>query len=156
MKPDYIIGIDPGTQGGIAVIQNDHTLIKVWALSSLTRPAIVSVLEEITTNACHVFIEQVGVMPSDGIASAGKFMRSFGFLEGLIFANNIEPFYVLPQKWQQMMALAKVVGSRKAAHAKKATALFPKFAATCRQKRVTQEVCDALLIAEYGWRKTFM
>jgi hypothetical protein len=103
--------------------------------------------------------EQVNAMPGEGVSSAFAFGRYTGFLDGLIWANNIPVEYVQPQVWQRAMALGTIkrgpcgickagyCDKRKHAHKHKAQLLFPSLA------RITLETCDALLIAEYNWRK---
>lgn len=153
----HIIGIDPGTQGGIVIINPAHTAVEWFALSEYTNEQIADIITGLAFHhKCLAFIELVHAMQGDGITTAGTFMKAFGFLIGCCLAAGIPTDFVAPQTWQRMMALGVVTGSRKAAHAAKATLLFPDAAKEFKRKRITQETADAFLIAEYGWRKTFM
>lgn len=157
MKNFHIIGVDPGTQGGIVIINPKHTAVEWFELSQYSKESIADIVGGLAFHHnCLAFIENVHTITGDGLATAGKFMRSFGFLEGLLYASGLTPQYVMPQVWQRTMALGVVKGSRKAAHADKATKLFPAAAKEFKRKRITQESADAFLIAEYGWRTYYL
>ena len=148
--PDLIIGVDPGTQGGIVAISEDRSHIRVFSLRGKTMDCLASVVQQYKYDAASCFFENVHSFPGEGVNSAHTFGRANGRLEMAMVCHDIPVTYIVPQVWQRGMALAKVTGDRKKAHLAKAKALFPDL------KGVSLETCDAVLIAEYGWRQTFM
>lgn len=149
---DLIIGVDPGTQGGIVIISRDHKDVHLFKLSKKSKQDIKDFIEYHTPWGveCEAFFENVHSFPGEGVSSAHTFGRVNGHLEMALLCYEVPIKYIVPQVWQRGMALAKVVGDRKKAHLAKAKALFPEL------KGLNLETCDAVLIAEYGWRQTFM
>lgn len=150
---NLIIGVDPGTQGGFCTINADHTKVTLVKLSRFDVDAIAEYASQWEFDNALTYFENVHSFPGEGVSSAHTFGRANGHLEMALACYGIcraKRVYVVPQVWQQGMALAKVVGDRKKAHLAKAKALFPEL------KGITLETCDAVLIAEYGWRQTFM
>lgn len=156
-KPDFIIGIDPGaSQGGLVVMNSLHDVTEAIRFSKIDWEGFSKTIGWYALNnrfaAC---IEEVHTMPSDGVASAGKFMKAYGFILGCLTACEIPITYVQPQVWQRAMALGTVHGNRKKAHQQKANALFPHCMQNYHGNKIPLEIADAFLIAEYMWRKTY-
>ena len=136
------IGIDPGKSGGIAWV------FDTGAGGALPMPAterdVLDLLGELAINndppAAHALIEQVGVMPKQGIVSAFTFGRNVGGLQMALTAARIPFDQVLPAKWQ--LALQCRTGGDKNVTKRRAQQLFPTL-------KVTHAIADALLIAEY-------
>jgi hypothetical protein len=89
------IGIDPGTNGGIAWITDGRacaekmpdTLQDLWEL-----------VQDIQSNGqCHAFVEQVHSSPQMGVKSAFTFGQGFGHLEMALTAAGIPFERVRPQ-----------------------------------------------------------
>lgn len=139
-----IIGLDPGTNGGIAWITDGKpcaekmpdTLQDLWEL-------IVS----ISLNAggggtgVHAYLEQVYSSPQQGVKSAFTFGNGFGHLEMALTAAGIPFTRVRPQIWQK--ELNCLTGGQKNITKQRAQELFPSI-------KVTHAIADALLIAKYG------
>jgi hypothetical protein len=139
-----IIGLDPGTNGGIAWIVDGKpcaekmpdTLQDLWEL-------IVS----ISMNAgcggtgIHAYLEQVYSSPQQGVKSAFTFGNGFGHLEMALTAAGIPFTRVRPQIWQK--ELNCLTGGQKNITKQRAQELFPSI-------KVTHAIADALLIAKYG------
>ncbi len=139
-----IIGLDPGTNGGIAWITDGKpcaekmpdTLQDLWEL-------IVS----ISLNAggggteIHAYLEQVYSSPQQGVKSAFTFGNGFGHLEMALTAAGIPFTRVRPQIWQK--ELNCLTGGQKNITKQRAQELFPSI-------KVTHAIADALLIAKYG------
>jgi Holliday junction resolvasome RuvABC endonuclease subunit len=159
----FSLGIDPGTQGGFALISADRQTI---LLESFTYKIKVGKKEKVMHRTLdelngvirewslwgkiNGFIELVGARPGDGTVSLAKFMIAYGFAQGLLYAHEIPHKLVTPGEWQRAMALGGKYPSkwfRKKAHREKAKKLFPKLA-----DQITIENADALLIAEFAWR----
>ncbi len=145
MTPELICGIDPGQSGGIALLTRSGEIVGVWPMPE-TEAETVEILAEFAPRIAVVALEKVGVMPGQGIASSGKFMRSYGFLRGVLAALLLRREDVRPQVWQQ--ALGCLTKGKKAVSRQKAQQLFPKCPV-----RITDKIADALLIAEHQRRQ---
>lgn len=158
----FIIGIDPGKNGGIVMLDESgevHSLVKMPETprdiyEHLT--GLVSHSASYGSQMCEpvvkVYIEKVGGIPGQGASSAFSFGVSCGHLEMALLALKLRTNYVTPQKWQKMYqvgssSITKSTAAEKKAHKlklkAKAQLLFP-------DRKVTSANCDALLIAEYG------
>ena len=134
-----IIGIDPGTNGGIAWITDGKpcvekmpdTLQDLWEL-----------LRDIAVEGqCMAYLEQVHSSPQMGVVSSFTFGNGFGHLEMALTAAEIPFERVRPQVWQKAMGC--MTKGDKNVSKRKAQELFP-------QIKVTHAIADALLIASYG------
>jgi len=142
-----VIGIDPGTNGGIAWITEGKpcvekmpdTLQDLWEL-----------LENIAINAqldnlkIHAYLEQVSSSPQMGVKSAFTFGNGFGHLEMTLTAAGIPFTRIRPQVWQK--ELGCLTKGDKNVTKRKAQELFPSM-------KVTHATADALLIATYGTKQ---
>ena len=153
------IGVDPGKNGGIAVIgyenkqeQNkrkidvyvyqDDTLIKLVKDIAYFR----NVLKE--DSICY--LEHVHAMPKQGVSSTFNFGMNFGFIQGVLKAYGIPYELVTPQKWKKEFSCT----SDKNTSIEVCKRLFPNvnLKATDRCKKDHDGIAEALLIAEYGRR----
>jgi len=134
-----IIGIDPGTNGGIAWITDGKpcvekmpdTLQDLWEL-----------FRDISSEGdCRAYLEQVHSSPQMGVVSSFTFGNGFGHLEMALTAAGIPFERVRPQVWQKAMGC--MTKGDKNVSKRKAQELFP-------QIKVTHAIADALLIAAYG------
>jgi len=137
-----IIGIDPGTNGGIAWITDGKpcvekmpdTLQDLWEL-----------FRDISSEGeCHAYLEQVHSSPQMGVVSAFTFGNGFGHLEMALTAAGIPFTRVRPQVWQK--ELGCLTKGDKNVTKRKAQELFPSM-------KVTHATADSLLIATYGTRQ---
>lgn len=147
----HIIGIDPGADGAMAILSPGH-LLTVYPFKNKTWRDIADDFIPASFNPKNqVYLEKVGAMPGQGTTSMFTFGKNVGFLIGLFTAYK-EPWEeVTPQTWQKALSLGFVKGGktqRKNAHKAKAQALFP-------GHHITLATCDAVLIAEYGYRKQY-
>lgn len=142
---EYVWGIDPGTQGGIVVLDKDRNVIKSISISKYTRQDLADTLFVYGVTPSHVFFEKVGAMPKDRPKSAFAFGKATGVLFGILAAHGIPYTEVPPQTWQLKLALGGKWPNRKHAHQNKARLLFP-------GQNITLENCDGYLLAEYGHR----
>jgi hypothetical protein len=138
------LGIDPGTNGGIAWITDGKpcaekmpdTLQDLWEL-------IVSISLNAGSGGTgiHAYLEQVYSSPQQGVKSAFTFGNGFGHLEMALTAAGIPFTRVRPQIWQK--ELNCLTGGQKNITKQRAQELFPSI-------KVTHAIADALLIAKYG------
>lgn len=149
-----IIGIDPGLNGGIAIM-GDIVAEGIATEKFETMAQIQDILSEILKekNSTHIkaFVEDPPVFfqgAGGGLASQAKLHRNYGEYLGLLMGLGIPFETVTPQKWQKSLpGLQKLTGKdRKAALYNLAKERFP-------HAKPTLKTCDALLIAEYGKRK---
>lgn len=94
----------------------------------------------------HVFIEQVGAMPGQGVTSMFTFGYAAGFAYGLVLAANLPHTFVTPQKWKKFHGLSGSDGDQSR---RKASQLMPA-AAQFWPNKGDHGVAEAALIAYYG------
>lgn len=122
-----IIGIDPGVDGAVAVLNEKSKILTVWDIPSvkisrgkkvgkerfrndLDVGAIVSFLELYIPDPemgmrTHIFLERVQPMPQSGMGVVGAFTfgKVNGLIEGVVQALRIPFEYVSPVKWIRTM-----------------------------------------------------
>lgn len=105
-----IVGVDPGLSGGLShVIQTPSGQLGI--VSSIPTPtfddgkkrqfdrsAIMRWLAR--ANPEKVFIEKVGAMPKQGVASMFNFGYGAGLIEGICLGLGFPVEFVTPQAWQ--------------------------------------------------------
>lgn len=149
-----IIGIDPGCSGAIVVMMTDGTYVahmemptfKVGASSRVNSAAIAAFLREGNRVYTHAFIERVGSMPGQGVASMFTFGHAAGLVEGVVAGAGIPFTLITPQAWKKWTGL---IGKDKDAARSRAIQLYPNLR-VLDQKGRGQAVADAILIARYG------
>ncbi|MBR1449543.1 MAG: hypothetical protein IJ588_12460 [Prevotella sp.] len=142
-----IIGIDPGSAGGIAVVDDSGRVVEVAKMPD-TPQDILAFLEGYAHGSSVAYLENVGHgMPGQSSKATATFARHCGHLEMALLALRIPTNTVTPQKWEKSYQLGKSSDYGKSAWKNrlkaKAQQLFPDI-------KVTLANADALLIAEYG------
>jgi len=141
----FIIGIDPGKSGAIAIyhpLKNRTDATPVLHLTPADIAHYLSYYKEERDNII-CYIEKVHSMPKQGVVSSFTFGQNFGTYIGILTALKIPFTYVAPGVWQRVMGcLSK---GDKNVTKRKAQELFPSLT-------ITHATADALLIAEYGRR----
>ena len=146
------IGIDPGKNGGIAIIDAQDGLAQTAPYSDT---GLIDALQMITEAYADVGIicclEKVGAMPGQGVVSMFNFGQSYGYIKGVLESFRIPYQEITPQKWKREFGLS----SDKAASAEVCRKLFPdiNLLATPRSKKPHDGMAEALLMAEYARRK---
>lgn len=162
-----VLGIDPGTNGG-AVLITERGYSSAVRFGAAPSHEIVSVLYRwVNRYELKIFMEQVGAMASDYKPQLATFMRQTGFIDGVIelsyalkgVASDIS--YIAPVVWQTGLGVggkgpyyepnmkpSAAKAARKKWYHDKAKELFLGI-------KMTRDIADAFLIAEYGKRKTF-
>lgn len=141
----YFIGIDPGKSGALAVIDDDGY---VWNTKTFNESDYSLVLKEVASAPnVRVVLEHVGAMPGQGSVSMFNFGANFGFIKGLLAANNLPYELVRPQKWKRMFSCT----SDKNTSVDVAHRLFPNvdLRRTTRCSKPHDGIAEALLMAEY-------
>jgi len=156
-----IIGIDPGCSGAVVILDDnggyiahlDTPLIKVGSKNRVNAAAVAAFIRDTInaqpfhhTSLVHAFIEQVGAMPKQGVASMFTFGHATGVMEGVIAGAGIAVTHVTPQAWKKSAGL---IGSDKDAARSRAIMLYP----LLRELDAIgkgQAIADAILIARHG------
>lgn len=144
------MGIDPGSNGGIAVLAPDGIVLDVTKMPDTP----MDILEYIRLHSkgAKCIIEDVGHgIPGQSSSATAKFARHNGWLEMALLASGIPTTKVTPQKWQKYFQMHRGKDEEKTRYKnrlkERAQLLFPTV-------KVTLANADALLIAEYC-RKNF-
>lgn len=101
-----ILGIDPGVTGALALLIGgsveeiiDMPTIEVRGKLRVWSDGVTDAVVKL--NPDLVAIEEVGVMPKQGIASGFSFGHGAGILEGVCSALSRPRFYVRPNVWKR-------------------------------------------------------
>lgn len=159
----YVIGIDPGVTGAIAVFQDGkfhavHDIpftaeskkskkrVDVFALFHLLKVELAYI-----ARPCAVYLEHSHAMPRQGVSSTFHYGRTTGIIEaalvGARMVNQDSPaIRIVPARWKRAMNL---IGNflPKDADLKKARKLYP--TAPLELKKHHNRA-DAILIGHYG------
>lgn len=146
-----VLGIDPGVEGGWAIVGDDLELLAAGELPvsgegtkrMVSGPLFRGVIADwFPTNAV---IEDVHAMPKQGVSSSFKFGRAAGVVEGVIAGMLLPTVWVTPQAWKKHFRL---VGSDKEPSRQKALQLWPNMATLFARKK-DHGRAEAALIARY-------
>lgn len=148
----YVIGIDPGANGGIAWFEDGaiqaakipDTLAELWELIDGIRWNAIRAKDARDGDKVIAYIEKVHSSPQMGVTSSFTFGRGLGNLEMAVTAASIGIEWVSPQRWQKAMGC--LTRGDKNVSKRRAMELFPAV-------KVTHSIADALLIAEWGRRQ---
>ena len=142
-----IIGVDPGKNGGLVVIEGDE----IRAHKCPETPDEMATLFGVALNGdapidTYFVIEKVWARPGNASRAAFSYGVNFGLWLGIAASYEVDVNYVLPQKWMTHFKCPKVmkVTQRKKWLNDKAKELYPEL------KKITLATADAILIAKYG------
>ena len=151
-----MIAIDPGVNGGIAVLLPGQTAT-AFHMPATDGELLQKLKMAGQTTASTVYLEDIVLfvpqrtpggkqLPSSRMITYGA---SWGTIKGMLFALGYRIVLVRPQKWQGALGLGNSRGMTKTAWKNKlkqrAEELFPNI-------KVTLATADALLILEAAWR----
>lgn len=153
----FIIGVDPGAAGAIAIIESTGKLVHVFDMPSVevvvggkakrrvSPEMLAAELELYAFQGAKAVIEQVNAMPGQGVSSMFAFGESFGLAKGVLAGLKIPTSTVTPGKWKKALQLnAGKDGSRQ-----KAAQLWPAHAGEFRRVKDDGKA-EACLIAYWG------
>ena len=153
-----IAGIDPGANGALALIYEGYGNTPP-VLHDV--PKIGKDVDEVlwfhqwchtldNTRPHHIFIEQVGAMPGQGVTSMFNFGDRFGFVKALAYSAGVPVTFMRPQEWKKLVGIPS--GSEKGASRLRASQLFPQH--SDNWSRVKDDGrAEAVLIAYAGMLK---
>lgn len=151
----YIIGIDPGLAGALAILDANGTLRALADTPTLTLkvqrgtkqvydvPGLVELLRPYSGLHAHVYIEESQAMPQQGSRSMFTVGLGYGLWMGILASLGLPYTSVRPSVWKRSMTL----GQDKEASRLRAQQLYP--GADLRRKR-DHGRAEALLLASYG------
>lgn len=152
------IGIDPGINGGIAVICG--TKVETFSMPE-SEFDLWQTIDSCRSNGTifkpFALLEKVSSSPQMGVTSAFTFGQGYGRLSAMLTAAGIPFDLVTPQKWQAGLAIPKMdketenQNQFKDRLLTKAKRLFPKHPLWKESKSLGRQraISDALLIARY-------
>ena len=151
-----VIGIDPGLNGAIAVLQ-DNKVKEIFDVPvmpegkknkrQLNSAQLVKLLKDIISSneEIVVIVENVSAMPGQGVTSMFNFGQTFGAIKGICAALGLPIFFVRPAKWKKHFDL---INSSKDASRTKAIEMYPSLSDQLSKKKDVNK-SDAILIARF-------
>lgn len=156
------VGIDPGLNGALAVINPARNEVQVWdtPTTTLTKPsgtkreyneALLQTMfaglrsRVVSPQQVHVALEYVHAMPGQGVRSMFSMGLGLGLWRGCIAIAGFPVTHVTPQQWKKSFGL---IGADKNASRAKAMQLFPQVAPLLARVKDDGRA-DALLLAEF-------
>jgi crossover junction endodeoxyribonuclease RuvC len=153
----FLIGVDPGASGAVAILEPDGKLVQVFdmpvvkvvsdgkAKRRVSAEMLASELRLYNVHTTIAVVEQVGAMPGQGVTSMFAFGQSFGMVLGVLAGLAIPTTTVSPATWKKAL---KLNAGKDGARAK-AAQLWPSHASEF--KRVKDDGrAEAALIAYWG------
>ena len=102
---EYVLGIDPGKTGAMAVFTNigtDFYLQDIIDFSN-TQEILWELKHQLHTTIsnykCMAFLENVHAAPGQGVSAMFNFGKNFGWWQGVLNAFNIDFELIAPQSW---------------------------------------------------------
>jgi len=143
-----ILGIDPGLDGGLAII--DGSAIELLeTIPTQTKSGFIKrqVDAQKLSNILRVYpdlvcyLEGVASRPGQGVASVFSFGDTYGAIRGVLGALNIPVYTVSPSKWKKALEVSSKEDSLKAIKD-----LYP----LLKMRKKDHNLAEAILIALYG------
>ena len=158
----FIVGIDPGLKGGIAL----YTPTQLFAFRTpivktpYVKKGKKTTRDDMDLEECrimlqrgditHVFLEQVSAMPGQGVTGMFRFGQNLGQWQGLLTGLGLPFTMVRPQVWKKGAGL---IGSDKESSIELAREQWPDHApSTFKYKKADEGRAEAALIALHGYR----
>jgi crossover junction endodeoxyribonuclease RuvC len=151
-----IIGIDPGINGAISIIENKK-ILEVYDTPTMidgkknkrqiNSAQVTNIIKERINDEKEVIVvvEQVNAMPGQGVTSMFNFGQSFGVIKGICAALSLPIYFVRPTKWKKHFNLIK---TNKDASRTKVIEAYPELSSKLHRKKDSNRA-DAILIALY-------
>lgn len=143
-----ILGVDPGKDGAVAVIQGDK-LIEVRSFKDLNPDRLAGVVLIYSRYDASAFVEDVHSSPQQGVASAFTFGKGFGVILGALYGQRIPVKLIRPVEWQGALGCLSE-GDKKSLFETAKRFYMPEYIAGMFKA----PQADAVLIAHYGMKWT--
>lgn len=151
----YLIGIDPGAKGGIAILRNGKFIAaRELGVCTLIPKTMIELMKEhmpidsIQKEDILFVVEKVGAMPGQGVSSMFTFGFNVGIIHGALISYEL-PFILTPATvWKKALSIP---GKKDIQSCKKATieAVHRRYPAT-RNIPYHSGIYDAILIASWA------
>ena len=151
IRDKIFIGVDPGKNGGAAIINQiaDHEPVITFRCPKTPRDMALSLMATIPVDVSYndiiILIEHVHAMPSNGVVSMFSFGQNLGHWEGIFGALELIPKYAGPRTWMEHYDCKPKMDKKDRKRYLRGIAeeLFPNI-------KMTFNISDALLIANYN------
>ena len=153
----FIIGIDPGAGGAVAILERGGRLVQVFEMPAVevvvggkakrrvSPEMLAAELRLYNVDGTTAIVEQVSAMPGQGVSSMFSFGEAYGLAKGVLAGLAIPVSTVTPGKWKRALQL----NAGKDAARAKAAALWPEQAGEFRRVKDDGKA-EAALIAYWG------
>jgi crossover junction endodeoxyribonuclease RuvC len=152
-----ILGVDPGADGALALLADDGSLVDARDMPTVEVASRGRVKQRVSPQAVaaivrehavlHAFVERVGSMPNQGVASSFTFGYAAGCIEGVLAGLGVPVTFVAPRTWKRAFKLSAEKGEAR----QRAMQCFPEHAG--KFARVKDDGrAEAALIALWGRR----
>jgi len=150
------VGVDPGKQGGVVVIDCFGGV--QWYLMPETPTDLLNLFLDLP-KPIRGALELVRSMPNDGAAGAFTFGEGYGRLQMALAAAQIPYEFITPRGWQKHFKVQPRQGKKGETHSQfkdrlrgTSQRLFPELELWSIPKTLGKQraICDALLIAQYA------
>jgi crossover junction endodeoxyribonuclease RuvC len=113
----FIIGIDPGAGGAVAILEPDGSLVQVFDMPAVevtvggkakrrvSPEMLAAELRLYNVHGTTAVVEQVGAMPGQGVSSMFAFGQAYGMVLGVLAGLYIPVRTVTPASWKRAMKL---------------------------------------------------
>jgi hypothetical protein len=159
-----ILGIDPGLTGAIAILKNGEPL-QIFPMpqdddGQLHKSDLAIFFRQNYLHITHAYMEMASLRPMQ--SGQFKIGRNFGVIEGIMVAFGIPYEMILPQLWSKEFPHGVIETDKtkkyklvKESRANIVRRLYPDIdlRPTKRSLKFHDGMVDALLIANYGWKK---
>ena len=143
-----ILGIDPGLDGGIALLEgNAIALLETiptepkggFIKRQVDAQKLSNILRVYPISVCY--LERVASRPGQGVGSVFSFGDTYGAIRGVLGALNIPTYTIAPQTWKKELKISSKDDSLKAIKE-----LYP----LLKMRKKDHNIAEALLLALYG------
>lgn len=162
-----IIGIDPGLNGGIAILHDGELPIlhKMPTADGIDEQAVRTIFEDalvmarnktMTLTPITAFVEKVGAMPKQGVTSMFTFGTGWGLVRGILCGLCIPYRLVQPKEWQKALLAGMNRDNTKVAAYQYVSRLYPTidYRISLKGRKPHDGKVDALCIALWGRAST--
>lgn len=117
-----VVGIDPGLNGAIAAVRDEHRLVYLSDMPTITEKvngkdrkyisavgvsqALRDIADMFPGDHMVVCLEHVSSSPQMGVTSAFNFGHGFGVVEGVVLSKRIQLSRVRPAIWKKKMGFS--------------------------------------------------
>lgn len=145
------LGIDPGAKGAIVLFGDTLAILAIWDMPTVMvkgkvrvdAAAVGHILREAAPD--EAFMERVGAMPGQGVASMFAFGMATGIVLGALAALEIPVTLLTPTEWKGALRVPKDKGAARA----RASQLLPSYADRWPMNKHDGRA-EAALIGLYG------